>query len=87
MENVKTINYFKNYKCDEWLLVNKNMILMVNLNKNQLKFVMSTIYRIFYIYSITLIDIKKDRREEIKFLEGNFKCSTSKSMILIRVLS
>ena len=60
MENVKTINYFTNYECDEWLLVNKNMILMVNLDKNQLKFVISTIYRIFYIYSITLIDIKKD---------------------------
>ena len=93
MKNVKTINYFTNYECDEWLLVNKNIILMVNPNKNQLKFVISTIYKIFYIYierereSITLIDIKKDRRGEIKFLEGNFKCSTSKSMILIRVLS
>ena len=40
--------------------------------------------------SITLIDIKKDGGVGcggIKFLEGNFKCSTSKSMILIRVLS
>ena len=50
MENVKTINYFINYECDEWLLVNKNIILMVNPNKNQLKFVISAIYKIFYIY-------------------------------------
>ena len=48
MENVKTINYFINYECDEWLLVNKNIILMVNPNKNQLKFVISAIYKIFY---------------------------------------
>ena len=64
MENVKTINYFTNYECDEWLLVNKNIILMVNPNKNQLKFVISTIYKILFLY----IYIQRERERERELL-------------------
>ena len=29
------INFFTNYWCGGWLLINKNVILMVGLNENQ----------------------------------------------------
>ena len=39
MNNVRDINYFAtnftNYWCDEWLLVNEKVILMVGLDENQ----------------------------------------------------
>ena len=35
MNNTRDTNYFSNYWCDEWLLVNEKMILMMGLDENQ----------------------------------------------------